>query len=96
MHEPLFVIYALLQRNHGFRTADALNIVNLKNNVFGVGGILGPYFTKDIELTRCDMGHSYVRDFSQPFQHEFCLMRLFQENAHIGNKGIPQFNIIKG
>ena len=86
MHEPLFVIYTLFKRNHGFSTADPINVVYLENDVLGVGGVLGPNFTEDIELPRSDMSHSYIRDFCQPLQDELRLMRLFEENAHIGNK----------
>ena len=96
MHQPLLIIDAFFQGNHGLSPADALNVVYLKNDILGVGGILSPNLTKDIELPCGDMGYSYVWYFCEAFQYELCLVCFFKKYAHIGNKGIPQLHIIQG
>lgn len=88
MHQSLFIIEAFLKGNHSFRTADTIDIIDFKNNVFGVVGIFRPYFTENIELTRCNMCDGYVRYLFQTFDYKFGLMCFFQEYTDVGNECI--------
>ena len=51
MHQTLFVVDAFFKRYHGFRAANAFDIINLKNDVLRMRSILSTDFTKDIELS---------------------------------------------
>lgn len=95
MHQTLLVIKTFFQRNHSLRSADAINIIDFENDVFCVCGILRPDFTKNIELTRSDMGYGHVWDLVQTFQDKFGLMGFFKEYAHIGYKSISKLYIIQ-
>lgn len=77
MHQTFFIVYAFLQGDHRFRSADPVDIIYPKDNIFCVVGILCPDLTKDIEFSGRDMGHRNIGDQVQPFQHEFGLVGLF-------------------
>ena len=94
MHQALLVVDALLQGNHGLRTADPIDIVYLKDDIFGMGGVPRPDLAEDIELPGGYMGNRYIRYLRQSLQHKLGLMGLLQENPDIGNKGIPQLDIV--
>lgn len=95
MHQSFLVVKTFFQRNHGLRSADAINIIDFKNDVFCVCGILRPNLTKDIKLARSDMGNGHVWDLIQTFQDKFGLMCFFKEYAHIGYKSISKLYIIQ-
>ena len=88
VHQTSLVVDALFQGNHGFRSADTFNIIYFKNDVLRVGGIPCPDFTENIEFTRSDVGHGYIRNLAQPFQNKFGLVGFFEEYADIGYKGV--------
>jgi hypothetical protein len=96
VHQTLFVVDALLKGNHGLRPGNPVDVVYLEDDVLGVVGILGPDLAKDIELARGNMGNGHIGNLVQPFKDKFGLVGLFQKDAHIGYKGIAQFNIVQG
>jgi hypothetical protein len=57
MHEPFFIIDAFFQRYHGLSSADPINIIDLKNDILGMIGILGTDLTKNIKFSGSDMRH---------------------------------------
>ena len=77
MHQSLFIVDAFFQRNHGFRTTNAINVGNFKDDVLGVSRILRPNFTADVELTRSNVGNGDIRYLCQSLQNKFGLVRLF-------------------
>src|SRR5690606_4209113 len=62
VHQTFFIVDALFQGYHGLRSTNSVNIVYLKNNIFGMIRVLGPYFTKNVEFPCSNMGYSYVRN----------------------------------
>ena len=59
VHQSLLIINRLFHRNHGFSAAHAINIVNFKDDIFRMSSVSCPNLTKDVELTCCDVRHSY-------------------------------------
>jgi len=77
VHEPFLIVDAFFQRYHGLCSADPIYIIDLKNDVLGMIGILGADLTKDIKFSGSDMRHRNVRNLIEPFQNKFSLVGFF-------------------
>jgi len=96
VHQTLLVVDALLQGDHGLGPGDPIDIIDFEDDVLGMVGVLGPYLAENIEFSGGDVRHGHIGNLAQPFQDELGLVCLLQKDAHIGYKGIPQFDIVQG
>jgi hypothetical protein len=76
MHQTLFVVDALFQGNHGFRSTYTINVINFKDNVFGMCGIACPDLAENVEFSCGDVRNGHIGYLVQPFENEFGLMGL--------------------
>ena len=88
MHQTFFIIDALFQGNHGFRSADTINIVYFEDDVFGMCSIFCPNLTENIEFSGSDVRNGHIGYLVQSLQHKLGLMGFLKKNTHVSYKGL--------